>query len=194
MEIHMSRVLLLPVAVLLIACGDATGPNRSGSMSFTYHGSMTGSPSGVFSVAGGRKPYPVDYPTGAGGNTYGEGSAAQIRIVGSRTEGPQVFEMVLIGVTAVGPVPMCDFSQPQYTNCVSSGYFFPDPASRHFFGWTVREPPYSEMRVTITDLTGSRIRGTFEGLAVGECAACSTQYLNTDTLTITGGAFDVPYR
>jgi hypothetical protein len=190
----MSRAIVLALATLLIACGDSTGPNRSGSMSFTYHGSMTGSPSGVFSVAGGRKPYPDGYPTGAGGNTYGDGSTAQIRIVGSRTEGPQEFALILIGVTGAGPVPMCDTSQPQYTNCVWHGSFFPDPGSFYIFGWSLRDPPYPEMRVTITELTGSRIRGTFEGLAVGDCAGCNAQYLNADTLTISGGTFDVPYR
>jgi hypothetical protein len=183
-EVHMSRALLVPVAVLLIACGDSTGPNRSGSMSFAFHASMSGSTSGVFSVEGGRKPYPDDYPTGAGGNSFGDATISLIRIAASRTEGSQEFEMVLSGVTGIGLLPMCYSAQANSTPCVFSGYFFPNPASRYYFGTNLREPPYHEMRVTITELTSLRIRGTFEGIAVGDA----------DTLTISGGAFDVPYR
>jgi len=180
----MSRAMVPAVAVLLTACvEDATAPDRSGSMSFTYHGALGASPSGSFSVQGGRN----SYPSGAGGQNLGGG----IMIVGSRDRGTQQLSVTVLGAMALGALPMCDNGPTPSNPCVDGGYFASSQHSGYSFGWGP-PLPVPEMRVTITDLTASRVRGTFEGVAVGYCGECGSYVV--DTATISGGVFDVPYR
>jgi len=181
----MSRSMKLTVAVLLIGCGEhPTLPDRSGSMSFTYHGALARSPSGTFSVQGGRNSWPM----GAGGERLMDG----MRIAGSRSQGSaSEFSLFLAGTMAVGSLPMCDGPTPTATPCVSGGFFSPTTVTTYGFGWA-QSGPQAEMRVTITEFTASRIRGTFEGAAWGYCAECGM--LVADTATISAGVFDVPYR
>jgi hypothetical protein len=180
----MSRYIVVVVAALLTACGeDFTAPDRSGSMSFTYHGALADSPSGAFSVQGGRN----SYPSGAGGYKTTGG----ISIVGSLGQGAPEFGVSVLGTMAVGPLPTCENSPAPPTPCVFFGYFDASRQSTYVFG-SPGQPPDAQMRVTITDLTASRVRGTFEGVAVGYCVECGP-YVE-DTMTISSGAFDVPYR
>jgi hypothetical protein len=152
-------------------------------MSFTYHGALPASPSGAFSVQGGRN----SYPSGAGGEKTSEGT----RIVGSLGQGAQEFSVAVRGTMAVGTLPTCENSSAPPTPCVYFGYFAASRQSTYIFG-TGGLAADAEMRVTITDLTASRVRGTFEGFALGTCGECNSTAL--DTATISGGVFDVPYR
>jgi len=193
----MPRLLLarLATAVLVAGCSNATEPDHTGSMSFDYHGSLAGAPSGHFDVVGSRNPFPDDHPTGAGGFTNTDGSLTIVEITGSRHEGPQEFSILFGGAPALGAVPMCGDAPVPATMCVSSGYWVTGPGSNlHNFGASY---PYGasrpEMRVTITSLTNRRISGTFEGIAVGSCDTCTPSGV-VDTVTFTSGRFDVPYR
>ena len=180
----MSRAMILVLVALLIACGEGfTAPDRSGSMSFTYHGALVDSPSGAFSVQGGRN----SWPAGAGGEVFGSGT----RIIGSLGQGAPEFSVTLIGPMAVGSLPTCEYSNTPPTPCVGGGYY--SQIHQFYYGFGPSgQPPYPEMHVTITDLTASRVRGTFEGIALGICSQCRPAL--DDTVTISGGVFDVPYR
>ena len=180
----MSRAMVPGVAALLIACGeDVTAPDRSGSMSFTYHGALAASPSGAFSVQGGRN----SYPSGAGGEKSPEG----VRIVGSLGQGAQEFSISVLGTMVVGTLPTCENVSAPPTPCVYFGYFSASRQSTYIFG-SGGLAADGQMRVTIMDLTATRVRGTFEGTALGTCGECNSTAV--DTATISGGEFDVPYR
>jgi hypothetical protein len=171
--------IVLAASLPLLGCKDATSPAPPGSMSFNYAGSVHGS----FAVTGSLNP--DDYNrvhTGAIAQRGTIGERQQITVYASIPQPLQELSFTLIGVTGIGPVHTC---QQATTNCVYQGYFYDDATSIHYFGWGVySDPPYPEMNVTVTELTGSRIKGTFEGVVVG---------IGPDTLRINSGTFDVPF-
>ena len=180
-------------AAFVLACGDPTEPDRTGSMSFDYRGSLPDSPHGSFSVVGPREPFPDHFVNGAGGFTGGDASFEYTEITGERTDGPRVFQVTLRGLSSVGLMPMCDPAAATPTRCVYGGYWNNGTTSTYRFGAFVGGPPYPAMRVTITAITDRRVSGTFEGFATGTCAACASPAA-TDTVYFTNGKFDVPYR
>ena len=184
--------VLLPAASLLTACSDSTGPEPSGSMSFTYQGSMPGSASGSFSVEGPRRPFVyAAQVTGAVAGRTGEGNSRSIEVAGSDASLSQDFSIRIFGEPSVGVLPTCEGSA---TDCVDGGHFWPDPASIHYFGSNQSsDPPYPQVTVTITEMSDLRVRGTFEGIVIGTCGTCADQ-LAPDTITISAGQFDVPFR
>ena len=181
---------LLPFAALLVvlaACGggDSTGPAPSGSMRFTYRGEVSGSAAGSFAVDGPRQQF-VGGAAGAGATRLrAQGVGTYITVYGSRVDLAYAeLEVTLYSATAPGTFPVCGPSDPEPRHCLLSGSFSPDPTSVHFF---------RSGTVTITELTPSRVRGTFEGVTVGYCSGCANP-ADEDTIAITGGAFDVPFR
>lgn len=182
--------LLLP-AVLLSGCSGATGPEPSGSMSFTYHGSAPGSSGGSFSVEGPRSPFLADIKvTGAVAHRYTIEDAPRFEVIGASAEQSQLFSITIYGVPGVGMLPQCETAT---TDCVHSGRFWSTYNSRYFHGSVGAQPPYPEVAVTITEITESRVRGTFEGMVIGHCYTCPDPLLS-DTVTISSGQFDVPFR
>lgn len=182
---------LLP-AVLLSACSDATGPAPSGSMSFTYHGSAPGSPSGSFSVEGTGKPLWNDVAvSGAMARRLTAEDAQFLEVFGASAVHSQYFSIFIYGMPGVGMLPSCEVAA---TDCVQNGHFWSSFNSRYSHGWGLhRQPPYPEVTVTITEITESRVRGTFEGIVIGNCHTCPDP-LAPDTLAISAGLFDVPFR
>jgi hypothetical protein len=186
----------LAVVLLVVACSNTNEPDHTGSMSFDYHGSLPDAPHGTFDVVGSRKFAATDYPTGAGGFTNTDGGTTIIDVAASQHEGPQLFDMLFAGPPVVGALPMCVTLTPPTTMCVESGYWQTGPigGSLHNFGsQSSFSTPRPVMNVTIISLTDRRIAGTFEGTAVGTCATCASSTA-ADTVTITNGHFDVPYR
>lgn len=183
--------LLLP-AVLLSACSDATGPVPSGSMSFTYQGSAPGSPSGSFSVEGSGKPSIFDAAvTGAMARRSTGEDSQFLDVSGSSAAQSQYFSITIYGAPGVGMLPSCEVAT---TDCVEGGYFRSGTNSSHWHGpGQYTQPPYPEVTVTITEITESRVRGTFKGMVIGYCNTCPDP-LAPDTLTISAGQFDVPFR
>lgn len=177
----------------VLACGDPTEPDHTGSMSFDYRGSLPDSPHGSFSVVGPREPFPDHFVNGAGGFTGGDASFQFTEITGERQSGPQVFQVTLYGLASVGAMPMCDPAAAAPTHCVHGGYWNNGTVSLYRFGAFTGGPAYPEMRVTITTLTQRRVSGTFEGFAIGTCGTCANTS-TIDTVYFTNGTFDVPYR
>ena len=178
---YRSNVLavLAAVAVPLLGCTDATSPAPPGSMSFNYTGSLHG----TFAVTGSLNP--DDYNSIGTGAIAQRGDAAtqkRIEVRGANAGTSQELSFTMIDVTGTGPLQTC---QAATTHCVYNGYFWPDVIGVHYFGWGIGyDPPYPELNVTVTELTGSRIKGTFEGVVVGS---------GPDTLRISAGTFDVPF-
>jgi hypothetical protein len=171
--------ILLAASLPLLGCKDATSPAPPGSMSFDYAGSVHG----TFAVTGSLNP--DDYNkvgTGAIAQRNDAGPTQRIEVVGTNAGTHQEFGLTLIGVTGTGALHTC---QLETTHCVYQGHFWPADYGVHYFGWGISwDPPYPEVNVTVTELTGSRIKGTFEGVVVGVVA---------DTLRISSGTFDVPF-
>ena len=88
---------------------------------------------------------------------------------------------------------MCDPAAAAPTHCVYGGYWQNGMMSLYRFGSFAGEPPWPEMRVTITVITDRRVRGTFEGFATGTCSTCASPSA-VDTVYFSNGKFDVPYR
>ena len=183
---------LLLAAVLLSACSDATAPAPSGSMSFTYHGSAPGSSSGSFSVEGTGKPLWNDVAvTGTMARRFHGEDFEWFEVIGSSAAQSQYFSITIYGVPGVGILPSCEVAT---TECVHNGDFWSSFQSRYHHGWGQSiPPPYPEVTVTITGITESRVRGTFQGIVIGHCDTCPDP-LVPDTITISGGQFDVPFR
>ncbi len=182
--------LLLP-AVMMAGCSDATGPAPSGSVSFTYHGSAPGSVSGSFSVEGSGKPSIFDAAvTGAMARRSTGEDSPYLEISGSSAAPSQYFSITIFGAPGVGMLPSCEVAT---TDCVYNGYFRSASNSYWHGSGLYTQPPYPEVTVTITGITESRVRGTFEGMVIGSCGTC-TDPLAPDTLTISAGQFDVPFR
>lgn len=194
------RVLLLPFAVAVIACGDSNGPEPYAAMQFTFRGSVPGSPSGTFDVKGRRDPYATNDPTGAIGNVIGDRSTGEIiRIVGSRNGDRAELEFDMTRVAGAGAVTMCPPGSGTPTtpqvNCIFNGHFFPTSPTYPYYLLDYGTNPAAAFTVNIAEITQTRIRGTFEGITIGRCYGCGSAYANVpDTMRISGGSFDLPYR
>jgi hypothetical protein len=196
-----SRAKLLLCITLVVGCGDSTAPSTpDASMRFTFRGSTPGSVSGTFSVTGRRELYAEGgFPTGAIGNVTSEPSIGEaIRIVGSRSDPRAQLEFFLVGVTAPGVLQMCPIptgSGPPPSNCVLRGYYTPVIPTYPYFLTEYGTDRSAGFSVTVSALTPTRIRGTFEGITIGRCYSCAAEYANVpDTMRISAGSFDVPYR
>ena len=194
----MNRALLLVFAVIVAGCGDSNGPEPYAAMQFTFRGSTPGSASGTLDVKGRREPYATNSPTGAIGTVTGAPSTGEmITIVGSRADGVEL-EFQLIRVSGPGLMPMCpDFSADPIapSNCITNGHFFHESPSYPYYLKDFGTDHQAAFKVTVSELTRTRIRGTFEGITIGRCYGCAAQYINVpDTMRISAGSFDVPYR
>jgi hypothetical protein len=182
---HSLTLASLAVASALLGCTDANSPAPPGSLRFDYVGSLPASSHGAFDVRGSLNPDSKNWQTGA----IAQRGNDRIEVHGMSASPQQEFAFTLVGVTTTGPLTTC---QERTTNCVYQGYFWPDIYSVHYFGWGLYDqPPYPELSVNVTELTGSRIKGTFAGQVIGYCHACNASV--EDTVTITGGTFDVPF-
>jgi hypothetical protein len=182
----MKRFLaFLCLTVPVFGCGDANGPTPPGSMRFDYSSSLSGPYHGTFDVTGSLDPDSDNWYTGA----IAQRGNNQIGITGTDAPTKREFEFTLVGVTAPGTYTTC---QERTTGCVFQGHFWPSVNDNHSFGWGLLSPlPYPEVTVTVTELTNSRIRGSFTGVVVGNCTPCNTTAVNT--ITITAGTFDTPF-
>ena len=182
---HSLTLTCFAVVIASLGCSDSNSPAPPGSMGFQYSGTTPAPNHGTFDVHGSLNPDAQTWQTGA----IAQRGSGRIEIQGMNASPQQEFSFTLVGVTTTGPLTTC---QERTTNCVYQGHFWPDIYSVHYFGWGLYDdPPYPEVSVNVTELTGSRIRGTFAGQVVGICRVCSSAV--PDTLTITGGTFDVPF-
>jgi hypothetical protein len=191
-----STVLFLATVLLSAGCGGSvTAPeafNPSGTLSFTYSGSITGS----FAATGELVMPQGDLPaaiTGAGAWRQQE----QLAFAASRADGVHVdvFSLILGDVTQTGTFAI------NVAACVSTpaqcrvGFFLPQlDVSELSSGPDIealRERGFTMIAgdVTVTSISTTRVRGTFRGLAVR-----GTEVSLVNTITITNGTFDLPLR
>ena len=175
----------LCLTVPIFGCGDATRPAPAGSMRFDYAGNLSGSYHGTLDVTGSLDPDSDNWYTGA----IAQRGNGRIGVTGRDAATKREFEFSLVGVTGPGSYTTC---QERTTGCVYQGHFWPSTSDIHYFGWGLLSPtPYPELSVTVTELTNSRIRGTFTGVVVGSCTPCNVNAV--ETITITAGTFDTPF-
>jgi hypothetical protein len=177
-------VLLLPPA----ACGgndnDVVGPEKLGSLSFSYSGDI----SGTYSVSGEPKFDNDRYPQ----NPFGAailGNNGFLRITAMRpTQRPTVdgFMFRMGGITGPTTIPVC----PQLIGPSCPDVVFSVKSNRP--GELYNDPyQFTSGSVTISEITAERVRGNFQGTAVFRSL---TDQATTRTITITNGQFDVPIR
>jgi hypothetical protein len=193
------RVLRLALAAtlpLVVACADGTGPepfDPSGSLSFSYRGSVSGrfDARGELPAADAPPPAAVQ---GAGADRQG----AQVAVVAAATRPDgrvDVFTLLIGDASARGTVTL------DPSGCIAgdgaacrSGAFvpalewaewtgtLPDPASVAARGFVLLSG-----EVVLTRVTPTRLVGTFRGVGLRASDP-------PGTLTVSEGRFDVPIR
>ena len=176
----MKRVFLASVFLSLLAC-DSTEPNVSGSVSFTY----TGAGGGTFSAAGNAPSFAA--PSTSTSWAVGYTEAGETYVVASRPRTGGLIDMAILRVqrntTGSEPIdPACDVEGG--TAC--SGLMFSlnfngNGDTGDFFCFL------SSGTVVVTEISESRIKGTFSGS--GSCTAGSGG--TPAAFTVSGGTFDV---
>ena len=175
--------LLLALILPLAACGDdnPVAPGPVGSLSFAYTGDISGS----FDVSGEAK-YSQSYPQN--GFAIAKGGGTAVAISGVRpTQRPKYdfFGIELDGALLPGTYPVC-------TPLIGPGcpfvYFLLG------FNGSSADQAYRMVSgsVTISEISGGRWRGTFQGTA--EAITATGQSIPGRMITITSGQFDVPER
>lgn len=217
MRSTLTHALAAAAAVTLwTGCGgDGTAPEQfdaRGSVRFSYQGSRSGTydasgdlavlPAAVATFVGGA-PGETPVPGAPGAGALRQGT--QLVVVAYHpTTAPRgdLFVLFAGDVTGKGELEInplaCASSSSSSIGLCRSGALFPDldpgtlgdgsTAPEDLIG---RIYALASGKITITSLSGLRVRGTFQGVAV---RASSGSGLPFDALTITGGTFDVPIR
>lgn len=176
----MKRVFLASVLLSLLAC-DSTEPSAAGSMSFTY----TGAGGGTFSAAGNAPSFTA--PSTSTSWAVGYTDAGETYVAASKPRTGGLIDMAILRIqrTTAGSEPIdptCDVDGV----AACSGLMFAlnfngNGDSGDFFCFL------SSGTVVVTEISESRIKGTFSGS--GSCAAGAGG--TPAAFTVTGGTFDV---
>ncbi|MFL5538464.1 MAG: hypothetical protein ACJ8J0_05700 [Longimicrobiaceae bacterium] len=174
---------LAAAAITLSACGDSTGSDAaSGSLAFSY----TGARSGSYSATGSfrrtsdstfaRQPFAV----GAKGTENGVSfvSLLAYQPVSATTGDLALFLLPNVtGPTTLDLSPGCAAAE-----CPLAAIIFdtdPQASEDESDVYT-----FESGTLAVTSVSGGRMRGTFSGTA--------TQFFGGESVTVTGGTFDVP--
>jgi hypothetical protein len=179
--------LLLALVLPLAACGDddnPIAPDKTGSLSFTYSGDM----SGTFSVSGEANFDNADYPQNAFAAAQTEGGA--VSIAGIRPTQPPKFDFAgieLEGVTGPRTIQVC--AQPTGGACPLVFFLLGFNGNGDTFdqGYV-----FTSGSVIISEINAERVRGSFQGTALFISGTGQPDF--TRTITVTNGQFDVPVR
>jgi hypothetical protein len=177
----MLRRTMAFVALALLGCGDSTGPSGlNGTVTFTF----TGAGGGTFTVTGsapqGSEPPLNANMTAASQDVEGN----QTVVIAFKSTGGENGDVLIIGInrTTVGSDPIAEDCDPEATAC-SGLVFFPNFNGESLL-WACA---LLDGTVAITEVTSSRVKGTFSG--TGECYDEGTDDL--EPFTITNGTFNV---
>jgi hypothetical protein len=171
-------------SALLIACSDSTSPRPSGTLRFTYSGAATG----TFVATGPRS---VDDPpkTGAGGRRTGntvEISAQQM--TGTASADFTSLELTIYNVAGSAQATPCTAEMPAGTTCIPFAHFYSMETGIVYIAGLTGNP--GTLTVAITNVSATRIAGTFEGFA----PYCPQSCPPGTGIVITGGMFDIPLQ
>lgn len=178
----MTRGLVVMALFAALSCSDSSGPNRLGSMSFTY----SGGGGGTFTASGNAPSFSAPPPTGT---TWAGGyiEAGEMFLGGSRPRTGGLVDVALlrIGRTTTG-------SESIDANCDIDGIvpctgmflflnFNGDGDTGDFFC------ALTSGTIVVASVSGSRAQGTFSG--AGQCltgtGGASSQFI------VSSGEFDV---
>lgn len=177
----MKRVLVALSVLGALSCSDTTEPNVFGSVSFSY----TGAGGGTFTASGSAPSFTA--PSTSTSWAVGYTDAGETYVVASKPRTGGLIDMAILRIqrTTAGSDaidPTCDVDGA--TAC--SGLMFSlnfngNGDTGDFFCFL------SSGTIVVTEITGSRIKGTFSGS--GSCTAGAGG--TPAAFTVTGGTFDV---
>ena len=178
--------VLLTVLLPLAACGDddPVGPDRSGSLSFTYSGDTSGTYTTKGEVPKIGTVAQNDVAMAMVGTLHNSLTIDAIRF----TERPKadVLSIVTRNVTGPKTIPVCGVSNIDCAHASFTMGFNRDiPSNDRLYVFVSGD-------VTISEFSATRVRGTFQGRAV-----LIDRTGNRDpnrAITISNGQFDVPIR
>jgi hypothetical protein len=185
LPVHIKRYLPLSLFVFFAACpGDSTSPGDSSSFSFNYSGSGVGT--GAFSASG-------TMPANASSlNNHDAAGAAQsadfdsYEVLAAHARGSGAYDIggILTGRLTAGSTDLDASCDPQTTNCAEVLFI----KNGSFTGVTLDQfCVLATGTVTVTEVTATRLKGTFGG--IGGCV--DDQGQNPTSITVTNGTFDV---
>ena len=184
------RKLLVVAAVFLLplaACGDdgPVGPERVGSLSFTYSGDIDG----TFAVSGAKGREGENFPKNPFAAASRDRAGGIVHIDGVRpTQRPKLdfAAITLIGVSGPKTIAVC-----------ANAAVAPDcPSIRFTLGENVTNSQFDHSyvfvsgSVIISEITPERVRGSFHGTAAR--LEAMGQVNLSRTVAVTNGHFDVP--
>jgi hypothetical protein len=183
--VKIKQFLPLTLAVFLAACpGDSTSPGDTASFSFNYSGSGVGT--GAFSASG-------TMPASASSlaNHDAAGSARNpahdsYDVVAVHARGSDKYDIAGIqtGRLTVGSTDLDAGCDPQTSNCAEVLFI-----KNGGFGAVTADQicALASGTVTISEVTATRLKGSFAGLGV----CTDDQGQNPTSITVTSGSFDV---
>ena len=178
----MTRRLVVVALFASLSCGDSSGPNTMGSMSFTF----TGGGGGSFTASGVAPSFSAAPPTGS---TWAGGyiEAGEMFVGGSRPRSAGLVDLAVlrIGRTTTGSEPIdpdCDIDGAAACNTLFLFLNFNGNGDTgdFFCGLT-------SGTIVVTSASSSRAQGTFSG--TGECIAGTGGAITA--FAVSNGTFDV---
>ena len=177
-----SLVLCLALLLPLAACGDddPVGPDPTGSLSFNYNGDI----SGTFSVSGEPRLTSTGLPQNPFAVATTEGGS--LLVFGARPATGNKFDLVRIeGELGAGTFQVC--SAPS-ADCPGGIFLLGLNDALNSFDQAY---VLTSGTVTVSEVNGERVRGSFQGTAV-RLDPATGQRDPTRTITISNGQFDAP--
>ena len=171
-------------SAFLIGCSDSTSPRPSGTLRFTYSGAANG----TFVATGPRN---VDDPPKAGAGGRRTGNTVEISAQQSTGTAPAdltALELTIYNVAGPAQVTPCTPELPAGTTCIPFAYFSSKETGIVYIATLSGNP--GTLTVAITNVSATRIAGTFEGFA----PYCAQSCPPGTGILITGGAFDIPLQ
>ena len=178
----MTRGLVVVALFASFSCGDSSGPNTLGTLSFSF----TGGGGGTFNVSGVAPSFSAAPPTGV---TWAAGylEAGEIFLGGSRPRSGGLVDLAVLRIsrTTAGTESIdasCDSDGP--AACTGMFLFLNfngnGDTGDFFCGLT-------SGTIVVTSATSNRAQGTFSG--AGQCVAGTGGAITA--FTVTNGSFDV---
>jgi hypothetical protein len=172
---------------LLAACpGDSTGPSEnSGAFTFNFAGSAVGT--GSFSVSGVMPASAAQLNNADAAAGAQNSSQASFDVLGVNALGGNQYDVAVLqtGRLTVGSTDIdVQNCNPQTEPCAEFAYFTNGNFTAHTFDQAC---VLASGTVTVTEVTTTRVHGTFAGSGV-----CSDQNQTITTITTTSGTFNVP--
>jgi hypothetical protein len=172
-----TRALLAAVLAVLASCGDSSGPNNSGTLSFSYSGATSGSFNAAGRIPLGGQSETVEWA--AGFRSDADGAIGVFASV-PRDNSNHDFVVLQIGRLTIG-------SQTIESDCTADdcALVLVDLDADNDTGEAAFSCGLTDGTITLTSVTSTRAVGTFNG--TGECFTTT----GTGSFTITNGSFDV---